>query len=77
MNKKIIIVIVIVAIIGVLVWKNSTKKVEPVVETPTQALEKATSADTNAAIDANLKSIDVTTSTDEDLKAIDEDLKSL
>jgi hypothetical protein len=77
MNKKNIIALIVVIVLGVLVWKSTSKKPEPVTETQTQVLQKATANDSTAAIDANLNAVDVNTSIDQDLKGLDQDIKSL
>ncbi len=68
-----IFVIIIVVILGIVFWKYSSNK-EVVQESPIQALEKETSADTTDKIDANLNAVDV--NTDADLKAIDDELNN-
>jgi uncharacterized protein YpmB len=68
-----IFVIIIVVILGIVFWKYSSNK-EVVQESPIQALEKETAADTTDKIDANLNAVDV--NTDADLKAIDDELNN-
>ena len=77
MNKNTIFVIfvIIIALIGYMAWKSS--RVQPVQETPVQALDKNTQADSTAQIDSNLNAIDADQNADADLNAIDADIKSL
>ena len=78
MNKNTIIsfvIIIVVIVLGVIFYKYSSMKNTP--ESPIEALDKATQADTTDQIDASLNSIDVNSSTDADLKAIDDELNNL
>ena len=78
MNKNTIIsfvIIIVVIVLGVIFYKYSATK--NVSESPIQALDKAIQADTTDEIDASLNSIDVNSSTDADLKAIDDELNNL
>jgi flagellar basal body-associated protein FliL len=77
MNKNTIFIIfvIIIAIIGYVAWKGS--RVEPVQETPVQALDKNTQADSTAQIDSNLNSINADQNADADLNSIDADIKAL
>jgi hypothetical protein len=77
MNKtSIIVLIIVLAGVGLFLWKSSVKK-EPVVETSVQALDRETQADATASIEAQLNAINTDSTTDEDLRAVDEDIKSL
>lgn len=77
MNKtSIIVLIIVLAGVGFFLWKSSVKK-EPVVETPVQALDRETQADATASIEAQLNAINTDSTTDEDLRGVDEDIKSL
>lgn len=81
MDKKntqviVIVVIVIIALIVLILVKNPNK--EEKVLTPDQIeLNEAVNNDTTTEIKTNLDSIDVTDNSDEDLKAIDEELNNL
>jgi len=74
MNKNIIAIVIIIAVIVLtgIVWKNPFKN-----ETPIQIMDKLTQNDTTEVIDANVNKIDVNLNLDEDFKSIDEDLNSL
>ncbi|MEK7106503.1 MAG: hypothetical protein AAB895_04085 [Patescibacteria group bacterium] len=77
MNKKTIILLIIaLVVIGFFLWKGSMKS-EPVVETPLQVLDKQTQQDSTASIEADLNAINTEVSADEDLRMVDEDIKSL
>jgi uncharacterized membrane protein YvbJ len=79
MNKNTLVsifVIVVVIILGIIFWKYSAKN-QNLPETPVQALDKETQADTTDQIDSNLDSVNVDTNTDADLKAIDDQLNNL
>lgn len=77
MNKKTIFLLVVALIVvGFFLWKGSMKK-EPVVETPIQALDKETQQDSTASIEADLNAINTDVSADEDLRGVNEDIKSL
>lgn len=78
MNKNTVIsfvIIIVVVVLGVIFYKYTSTQNVP--ESPTESLDKATQADTTDEIDASLNSIDVNSSTDADLKAIDDELNSL
>ena len=77
MNKKTIILLIIaLVVIGFFLWKGSMKS-EPVVETPLQVLDKQTQQDSTASIEADLNAINTEVSADEDIRMVDEDIKSL
>jgi len=80
MKKKnaiilVILIVIIVAILALLAFKNNKK-----VEAPTpvdNALNEAVQKDDLKSINENLNKIDTSDTIDQDLKAIDEDLKNL
>jgi len=75
-NTRIIITSIAVVVVGFLLWSNARKQ-HSVVETPVQALDKATQVDTTSAIDANLNAINPDLNVDADFNSVDSDLKNL
>lgn len=77
MNKKTIVLLIIALIVvGFFLWKGSMKK-EVVVETPLQALDKETQEDSTSSIEADLNATNTDVNADEDLRGVNEDIKSL
>jgi hypothetical protein len=78
MNKiTVTIIIILIAILALLLWRNDVQKKRVPGVTPTQALENSIKADTISDIDAKLDEIDINNGTDEDLKNIDADLQNI
>ena len=82
-NKKttpiiIIIAIIILALIILIIVKNPNKKNYEIAPSPTEIeLTESMNQDTTSNIKTSLDKIDMTDTTEEDLKAIDEELKNL
>ncbi len=73
-----LVVVIILILIVFIVLKNPNKmKKMPPVSQDIVELNNAIKNDTPEAITENLNQIDMTDTTDEDLKAIDEELKNL
>ncbi|MDQ5931018.1 MAG: hypothetical protein QG674_184 [Patescibacteria group bacterium] len=77
MNKtSIVILIIALAVIGFFLWKGSSKP-EPVVETPVQALDRETQADSTASIEADLNAINTDLNLEADLGEVNQEIQSL
>jgi len=83
MDKKnntiiIVILVIILVILAFISLKNRNQKVEPIPTNQTEVdINKAIESDTTLEISAGLDNIDLTDSTDEDLKSVDEELGNL
>lgn len=83
MNNKnntiiIIIAVIILAIIALITLKARNEKQEPAPQTQTEIdLKKAVEADSTADINASLNNIDLTDTSDVELKSVDQELENL
>lgn len=79
--KKIItiIVIILLAVLIYLGWfsKNAYFKNKDIIQTPEQALDQATQADTTEDIDKNINSMDIGTSSEIEFKDVDNTINSI
>lgn len=76
--KKIIPTIIVILLI-LIVWFswNKMSKKEEMQETPQQALDNATQADTTDEIEVKLDTIDIDTNSSEDFDSMDAEIKSI
>lgn len=79
-NNIIVVVIILIVLIIISIIALKNKKINREVEAPSQAnqgLENTINEDTTGKINENINKIDLTDTSTDDLKAVDEELKKL